>query len=139
MKLLILFGILTLKSYCPEYRTLDILRYEPIQPYESIWKAVCFVESMGNPFAYNPKENAYGIVQIRQVRINDFNKQTGSHYQLKEMLDTIKAKEVFLFYADKHYFNEIEMISRCWNGGEENGIKYKQTKKYYLEVKKAML
>lgn len=140
MTTLILFLILTLQSYCPLcIEVLYVVAPVKIQPYELIWNATCMLESNKNPLAYNKKEKAVGLSQIRQVRLNDYNRQTGKNYKLSDMFDPAKNKEVFMFYAAKHNYTEIEIISRCWNGGEENGMKLKQTYKYYLKVKKFLL
>lgn len=106
-----------------------------IRPYEDIWQAVCIVESSNNPLAHNVKENAVGIAQIRQVRINDYNRRTGEHYKLKEMYDPAKAKSVFMYYAMEIGENNAEKIIRCWNGGE-NGMKKRSTKAYYYKVRR---
>ena len=53
------------------------------------------------------------------------------------MYDTIKSKEVFMYYATKYRPENIEAISRSWNGGY-NWRNKKSTINYYLKIKKAM-
>jgi hypothetical protein len=131
MKISLILLFLTLVLKAPEWRCLIINVPEPIQPYEVIWRAVCQVESSGNPLAYNKEENAVGIAQIRSIRIADFNKRTGKNYQLKEMYCPVKSKEVFLYFANK--IQEPDKIIRDWNGSG------KATYVYLKKVKKKML
>jgi len=80
---------------------------------EALFRAVCYVETRNNPEKINHKEQAYGIAQVRQIRLDDYFNNTGIRYSLTEMLDTIKAKEVFMFYADRY---DQETAARRWNG-----------------------
>jgi len=100
----------------------------PVDQIERTWRAMCQIESSNRPRVINKKEKAYGIVQIRQTKLNDYYRLTGTRYTLKEMLDTIKAREVWQYYADKH--NVPEKIARKWNG---SGPK---TTTYWNRVKK---
>lgn len=133
MKKIILMCILACSSLAglsPERKELYIEKAFGINPYENIWRAVCLVESGNDPKAYNPKENAVGISQIRQIRINDYNKRTGKSYKLKDMYDPDKSKEVFLYYAVKIGEDNPEKIIKSWNGSG------KQTYQYLAKVKK---
>lgn len=105
----------------------------PIRPYENLWQAVCEVESNFDPMAYNPKEKAIGISQIRPIRINDFNKKAGKDYKHKEMYDPIKSKEVFMWYADKYHPSDYEVIAKRWNGSGYKTIEYWKRVKSKLE------
>ena len=136
MKILILLSILTFRSYAPAHMELCVVRDAPIQPYEAIWQAISQTESNGNPYAIgdkNLREHSYGIVQIRQSRLNDFYKQTGIRYSVNDMFDTVKSKRVFMFYAS----GDNEVIARTWNGGPD-GMNKKSTKSYYLKIKKSL-
>jgi len=91
-------------------------------PYEAIWEAICQYESRNDPMAYNPKEDAVGIAQIRPIRIKDYNERTGKNYKLVEMYDVEKSKEVFMHYATHlHHRNKI---IRKWNGSGPQSYKY---------------
>ena len=110
----------SLAGLAPQQKALYILQAEPIRPYEKIWLAVCKVESNFNPYAIGDvhlKNKSYGMVQIRQVRLDDYYQQTGIRYNTKQMFDTVRSKSVFMFYATQYRPDEIEKISRCWNGG----------------------
>ena len=133
LMILLFLSLLHLRAGCPPDYTLSIMESKPIRPFESIWRAIATVESQNNANAYNLKENAVGLVQIRQVRLDDYKKKSGVHYNLYEMYDTIKAKEVFMFYAEKIGHDNPERISREWNGGER-GMTKPSTKKYFAKV-----
>jgi len=111
-------------------KVLYIASYEPIQPYEQLWRAVCQVETKNNPLAYNRKEQAVGIAQIRPIRLKDYNERTRSHLKITEMYDPKKSKTVFLFYAERCKYFDLERIAKSWNG------RGKKTNKYWKEVKK---
>jgi hypothetical protein len=136
MILCILFGS-TLAGLSPlkNEKEIIITMTEPIQPYEALWLAVCLVESGNNRFAINKKEQAYGIAQIRKVRLKDYEKRTGIHYELKDMFDINRSKSVFMYYAMRIGENDQEKIIRCWNGGEK-GMKKRSTIKYWQKVRK---
>ena len=127
--LLLIFSVLCGIAYSPEYKCLYIAKATEINPIKRIWDAICFIESSNNPKAYNRVERATGIVQIRPIRLRDFNQQTGKHYKINEMFDPVKSKEIFIFYANKYNPYDYEGISREWNG------KYGHTDKYWKRVK----
>ena len=107
---------MNLKLYGPERNTLTIITNSAINPFEALFKAVCDVESAGNALGYNKDKNAIGIVQIRQIRIKDYNRRTGHNYKLIEMFNPEKAKSVFMYYASKYNPCDYEHIARSWNG-----------------------
>lgn len=111
--------------------TLYVKKAPAINPYEKLFTACARVESENNPNAINKKEQAYGIVQIRQIRLDDFNQRTGKHYKLKDMLDTKRSKEVFMYYAKSYGINHIETIARRWNGsGKETLVYWNKVKQH---------
>jgi hypothetical protein len=124
--------LIAIFSICeaPELKIGYIERENVIKPFEAIWQAVCQVESYNNPLAINVKEQAYGIVQIRQIRLDDYIKQTGRFALLKDMYNPEMSKEIFMFFARKHYYSDLENIAKDWNGSG------KQTEKYWQKVKK---
>jgi hypothetical protein len=106
---------------------------EPIHPYEALWAAVCQIESGGNVMAIGDKhlkKHSYGIVQIRQSRLDDYAKRTGIHYTVKDCFDKKISKSIFMYYAVSDY----ETCARMWNGGTE-GMNKKSTIKYWKLVK----
>lgn len=130
----------TIPAYAPADRFLPLLRPEPINPYENIYKAVCAVESSNNAMAYHMEENGFasiGIAQIQNSRIIDFNARTGHNYTLVDMYQPSKAKVVFMHYASEINPNNLERISREWNGGP-SGMSKKSTMEYWLLIQKAL-
>jgi len=133
--LLLCFGIISSIAGSPPSNTLTIEFKPPIEPFKALSYAVAMVESSGDRMAYNAKEQATGLYQIRPIRLRDFNQRTGKNYKLNEMYDTIKAKEVFLYYASQSHPSNLEEISRNWNAGPR-GMKKQSTVKYYKKVLK---
>lgn len=114
----------------PPSPSMIILVPEEIRPYEALWTATCKVESNFNPYAIGDKhlrKKSYGIAQIRQTRLDDYYKRTGIRYYEKDMFDVNKSKEVFMHYCTG---NDLETISRSWNGGKK-GMQKKSTLKYW--------
>ena len=131
---------LTFRAYAPEHRDMVIVKDAPIQPYESVWKAVCYVESRHNAYAIgdlNLKNWSYGVAQIRQSRLDDYNRQSGNYLVLADMYSIEKSKQVFMWYASQYRPDQIEQISRCWNGGDR-GMNKLSTKPYFIKIKNAL-
>ena len=124
---------MSLKLLAPEANSIIIDRDSGINPYDRLLYAIGMVESNNNDRALNCLEMAYGRYQIRQVRLNDYYKQTGIRYNLTDMYDQTKAKEVFMWYAYRIGEDNPELIIRKWNG---SGSK---TYEYLRKVKKHLL
>ncbi len=122
INLIILFAFISLICKAPDIKMFIIHKIENINPYEHIWKAICEYESKNDPLAWNEKENAVGIAQIRPIRLLDYNRRTGKNYSLKEMHDIKKSREVFMYYA--HRLKHPEKIIRKWNGSGPKTITY---------------
>jgi len=97
---------------------------DPTRPYEPLWKAVCEVESSNNVFAVNEDEQAYGISQIRQIRLDDYNNRTGKNITLTDCFDYNVSREVFMYYALMYDTSEFETIARRWNGSGQMTVVY---------------
>jgi hypothetical protein len=94
--------------------------------YEPLFQAVAFIESSMRPGVINAKEQAYGLVQIRQCKLDDYTKITGRRLTLRDCLDPKVAKEIFMFFAQGKTF---EQAARNWNG------KWSLTETYWNKVK----
>ena len=132
--LILIFTFELLKA--PSFTVGYIARPEVIAPYEKLWQAVCQVESSGDPFAIGDrhlKNKSYGIVQIRQSRLDDYFNRTGIRYEVADMFCPVKSKQVFMYYASGDY----ETVSRTWNGGAK-GMSKKSTVKYWNKVQTIM-
>jgi hypothetical protein len=120
--LLLLLTLVYLDVLAPMNRELYVLRAESVKPYERLVRAIVAVESDGNPWAYNPDGESVGAFQIRQCKLDDFNKLTGKNYQLEDMFRYDKAKEVFIYFACESL--DFEFLARKWNGSGPMTDKY---------------
>jgi len=112
---------------------LYIKKADSINPYENIWNATCSVESDFTIYIIGDKHlrhKSYGIVQIRRTRLTDYARRTGVYYNVVDMFDPIRSKEVFMYYASQYHPLQLEKIAREWNGGS-NGMNKKSTIKYW--------
>jgi hypothetical protein len=81
-------------------------------------------ESLGNPNAVNKLEQAYGIAQIRQIRLDDYNMRTGKKYKLKDCFNQRISKEIFMYYAHRYSHHDMSYIARKWNGSGKETYRY---------------
>ena len=96
--------------------------------YEELWRAVCFVESSNVHDTINFNEMAYGIAQIRDIRIRDYNQRTGETLTLEDCLDSANSRRVFMYYAEK--LGDWEKVARRWNGsGSKTDIYWEKIQK----------
>jgi len=127
-------------AFCPNIKTFYIATYSPIMripvytaSYDPLIKAIFKYESSNNLCAYNPKEQAYGGLQIRQCKLSHFNRLTGMNYTLEDMYDFAKAKEVFLYFATHNnrgkpvHGKSYEQVAKNWNGSGPMTLKYWDT------------
>jgi len=116
MKYILVFLLLFIcaELFAPNRKQFYIIRAEAIDVYEQLIKAVVAIESNGNILAYNPMEEAVGAFQIRQCKVDDFNKRTGKNYKLMDMFNFETAREVFIYFAC--LYPDYETIARRWNG-----------------------
>ncbi len=129
--LLFLFLITGIRAVAPDSNTLTIFVQPAINPFTDLMNATAMVETMYNTLAYNEFENAVGIFQIRQVRIDDYNRRTGSNYHLIDMFSQKLSEKVFLYFASLYGPYELEKIAKAWNGsGPMTELYWKRIKKY---------
>jgi hypothetical protein len=98
-----------------------ILTNPQFKIYYPLIKAIVYVESRGDTFAYNPEEGATGAFQVRQIRVDDYNKRTGSNYSLEDFYDYDLSRDMFLYYAEGKSF---ERAAKSWNGSGKLTIIY---------------
>lgn len=121
--LCILF-VSSLAGISPKEKTLYIQAEQAINPYNELFNAISRVESGNNPFAYNSREQATGIVQIRPIKLKDFNRHTKKQYKIEEMFDPEKSKEVFIWHCQQFRNIDFETIARKWNGSGDKTTEY---------------
>ena len=123
------FSLISTGLFAPGNHTVSIASFQAINPYLSLLLATAMVETLGNPMAYNEEENAVGLLQIRQVRIDDYNRRTGSNLTLEQMYDIDLSVRVFMYYASLEPPENLEKISKAWNGSGP------MTELYWLRIK----
>lgn len=128
--IIILFLPITLSCYAPAILGEIVFVPTPVNPYQELLEAVIQVESNGNPLAYNVREQAVGILQIRQCRVDHFNQLSGKNYSLSDMYDQEKATEVFMLFAQR--LEDPERIARRWNGSGPMTDRYWEKVQKYL-------
>ncbi len=105
-----------LKAGAPANNALIILDHPGINPYTGLLYAVGMVETSGNTLAFNELEEAAGVFQIRQVRVDEYNRRTGSNYTLADMFNYDLSEKVFLYFASVIGPYNFERIAKGWNG-----------------------
>ncbi|NSW94619.1 MAG: hypothetical protein HPY62_07935 [Bacteroidales bacterium] len=115
----------------PVNRIHIIAEPSPVRPFTSLMYAIGMAETMGNYYAYNETEEAAGIFQIRQVRIDEYNRLTGKKYKLKDVFDREVSEQIFLYFASRIGPYRFEKIAKDWNGsGPRTELYWKKVKKY---------
>lgn len=126
------FLTFTFSAFAPVNYSLVIAKPPLINPFKPLLYATGMVETMGNTLAYNEFENAAGIFQIRQVRVDDYNRRTGNKYTLADMFDYSISEKVFLYFASLIGPYDLEKIARSWNGSGPMTENYWKRIKAYL-------
>lgn len=122
----------TLRVFAPAEDSLLVFDSNPVEPFQPLIMAIGRVENNGDTLAYNPLEEAAGFFQIRPVRINDYNKRTGSNYTLNDMFNYKISEKVFLYYASQIGHHNFEKIAKRWNGSGPRTIDYWDRVKKHL-------
>lgn len=86
---------------------------------ELLLKSIIQVESLGKPDAYNPKEDAVGILQIRPIMLRHANQIIGfAKYSLNDRWSKEKSIEIFWVVQEYHNPNLwLDRASHLWNSG----------------------
>lgn len=123
---------LTLRAFAPTgNKSLVIVRNPPIEPFSKLTYAIGMVETKCDSLAYNPLEDAAGYLQIRPIRLEDYNRRTGSNYTMNDLFNPKTSEKIFLYYAAEFGPYNFEWIARTWNGSGKNTIQYwEQVRKF---------
>ena len=125
--LLLLTLILPLNLFAPVSHTVMLVEGSPINPYEPFFNATCIVESSKNPFAVNIEEQAFGLLQVRQCKLDDFNRATGKKYTLNDCFNPEISREIFMWHCSGFSPYDLESAARRWNGsGPKTKIYWKK-------------
>lgn len=105
---------------CPysTIRELIILRPEPAHLPDKMLEAFILQESGGNRYAYNPKETACGILQIRRAMIDEANRIAGwQKYSLVDAWDESKSREIwYLVQGARNPKYSLRRAVSIWQG-----------------------
>lgn len=112
----VVLTMMSLRAMAPVGNSVDIIIVPGIEPFAVLMNAVAMVETMGNNLAFNEQENAVGKLQIRQVRIDEYNRLTGNMFRLSDMFDPVNSEKVFLYFASVAGPYHFERIAKRWNG-----------------------
>ncbi|MCE5345797.1 MAG: hypothetical protein LLG13_05835 [Bacteroidales bacterium] len=110
------FLLIALKLLAPGNALLIVIDNPPVEPYKRLIHAIGMVETSKDTLAYNPIEEAVGFFQIRPIRVEDYNKRTGSNYTPMDMFNYEISEKIFLYYASQIGPYDFEQIARNWNG-----------------------
>jgi soluble lytic murein transglycosylase-like protein len=95
--------------------------------------AMIIVESNGNPNAYNPQEEAVGVLQIRPIMVAELNR-LGIEFCLDDRYSKTESVNAFKQWIKIKNYTDPEIIARKWNGGPNGHLKA-STLKYWIKVR----
>lgn len=121
MLVLLIFSV---RLFAPSSVFLVIEHRSPVNPYKQLINAIGKVETNYDTLAYNPVEHAAGFFQIRPIRLEDYNKRTGSSYRMQDLFNYKISEKIFLYYAARTDPHDLEKIARSWNGSGAKTIEY---------------
>lgn len=123
------FLLIANKAVAPGNLTFNLAAVQPINEYDRLVAAITKVESRGDRWALNVKEQAVGPLQIRPIKLLDYNQRNKTEYQIQDCFSYDFSRQIFLYYAKGKTF---EQAARNWNGSGE------QTREYWNKIKKAL-
>ena len=129
---ILLLSLVYLQAKAPESNTFNVIADAGIKPFAVLINAIAMVETMGNNLAYNELENAVGKLQIRQVRLDEYNRRTGNRLKLTDMFDPVNSERVFLYFASLAGPYHFERIAKRWNGSGPKTELYWERIKHHL-------
>jgi hypothetical protein len=128
----LLFILVVFRAASPSRDGFVIFDTPPVEAYEKLMFAIGFVETMNDTLAYNPREEATGIFQIRPIRLEDYNRRTGEKYKMKDLFSYKVSAKIFLYFADQIGPYDMEQIARRWNGSGHMTTYYWNRIKEYI-------
>jgi hypothetical protein len=102
--------------------------------YKRVFSAIAQIESELNPKAYNKRENAVGIVQIRSLYLIDANEYLKTKYSHKDCYDVSISYALFKAYMKRWKAKTLEECIRLHNGGCNWKRKAWKTNRFYNKV-----
>lgn len=132
IKILGLLLLFAPRVFAPNNEAFTIPYLQPLRPFDKLIYAIGMTETKRDTFAFNRIEEAVGYFQIRPIRLEDYNKRTGSSYKINDMFKYEIAEKVFLYYAMQIGPYNFEKIARNWNGSGPRTYHYWNRVKTFL-------
>ena len=90
------------------------------------------VESGGDPRAYNARENAAGVLQVRPVMVQEVNRLLGyEEFTDQDRWCPVRSEQMAVIFADRHGYKPEE-FARRWNAG--SNWRGRQASAYWQKV-----
>jgi len=102
---------------------------------DPVLNAIIKVESGGNPLAFNQKEEAYGLLQIRPIMIREVNRilrlqKKNTRYSIADAMDSVKSIQIYYIIQSWHSpDNDPYRATVIWNGKSRNDKYWKKVEK----------
>ena len=140
-----LVNILTVDTVQDTIRTINSFDIDTTINWNHFVSAVIYIESRGDSLAYNTKEKAVGVLQIRPIMLREVNRvlrknKVPGKYVLQDRYNRQKSIEMFDIMAEQvnqdglSQMQFFEIVARRRNGGRR-GDKKKATIKYWERIK----
>jgi len=137
--------VLTVDTVQDTIRTINSFDIDTTITWNHFVSAVIYIESRGDSLAYNTKEKAVGVLQIRPIMLREVNRvlrknKVPGKYVLQDRYNRQKSIEMFDIMAEQvnqdglSQMQFFEIVARRWNGGRR-GDKKKATIKYWERIK----
>lgn len=98
-------------------------KYLPFYPQlkPEIILAMILVESNGEPSTIGDNGNSYGLMQVQQAALSDFNNFYGRNYNLQMLSDQWLGVEVGMGYLNLRLYKWIDIYTalRAYNQGDD--------------------
>jgi len=113
-----------------------------VEPPDRVLYYMMEKESVFNPKAYNKREHAAGILQIRPIMVTHINwilQKEGKDmsFTLADRFDSTKSVKMYYIFQEHHNPNyDPKLACYLWNGGQP--IYKKMSHNYWLEIKKKL-
>jgi hypothetical protein len=118
---IILFLALFLNAKAPDTKAVYLIEPEEINYYAPLIRAITTIESNNGKYQFNAKENAVGWFQIRQCRVDHYNRLKRTNFVLTDFYDYDLSRDMFLYFAEG---KDYETAARNWNGSGKMTIEY---------------
>jgi hypothetical protein len=129
MTLILISILFSLNLSAPDFQACDILVSLGLRD-ETLLRAIIQVESQGRPDVINFREQAIGLLQIRDVMLKEVNRIAGyEKYTVKDCLDSLRSIEMFWVVQDyQNPSGDYYTGARLWNGKSKRNLYWKKIK-----------